>query len=33
VSSDKVPEARLQDLSNACAALGLSMKRASLRIE
>jgi UDP-GlcNAc:undecaprenyl-phosphate/decaprenyl-phosphate GlcNAc-1-phosphate transferase len=33
VSSDKVPEARLQDLSNACTALGLSMMRASLRIE
>ena len=33
VSSHKVPEARLQDLSNACTALGLSMMRASLRIE
>jgi UDP-GlcNAc:undecaprenyl-phosphate GlcNAc-1-phosphate transferase len=33
VSSQKVPEARLQDLSNACATLGLSMMRASLRIE
>jgi len=33
VSSDKVPAARLQDLSNACATLGLSMMRASLRIE
>jgi UDP-GlcNAc:undecaprenyl-phosphate GlcNAc-1-phosphate transferase len=33
VSSRKVPEARLQDLSNACAALGLSVRRASLRIE
>jgi UDP-GlcNAc:undecaprenyl-phosphate GlcNAc-1-phosphate transferase len=33
VSSHKVPEARLQDLANVCTALGLSMMRASLRIE
>ncbi len=33
VSSHKVPDARLQDLSNVCTALGLSMKRASLKIE
>jgi UDP-GlcNAc:undecaprenyl-phosphate/decaprenyl-phosphate GlcNAc-1-phosphate transferase len=33
VSSHKVPDARLQDLSNVCNALGLSMMRASLRIE
>ena len=33
VSSHKVPDARLQALSNACDALGLSMMRASLRIE
>jgi UDP-GlcNAc:undecaprenyl-phosphate GlcNAc-1-phosphate transferase len=33
VSSHKLPEARLQDLSNACAELGLSMMRASFRIE
>ena len=33
VSSRKVPEARLQELSDACVALGLSMMRASLRIE
>jgi len=33
VSSHKVPEARLRDLAEACTALGLSMMRASLRIE
>ena len=33
VSSHKVPESRLHDLSTACDALGVSMRRASLRIE
>jgi UDP-GlcNAc:undecaprenyl-phosphate GlcNAc-1-phosphate transferase len=33
VSSYKVPDARLQDLANACTALGLTVRRASLRIE